>query len=458
MAGTRLVVPTPTARAMREHRCATATRVPSRVALIALLALWFTTGCSGMAPVPRRTSSSTTPPHVRTSGTSSVQAPSTTSSGTLRSSATTPVSARPTTTGPTTTGPTTTGQATSVSCGKRLAAAMTPAQRAGQLLMVGLTPTMSSSVLAAQVRNEGIGAVIYVGGWYGGAAPAATTSARLQAAAGGHLLIAADQEGGAVQQLRGPGFSAIPSARIQGTTGTVTERGNVQVWSRELRAAGINVNLAPVADTVPTSLGAANAPIGYYNRDFSRGDPTTNGRYVAAFVQASLAAGIAPTLKHFPGLGRVTGNTDTTSKGTTDYTMSAIDPYLVPFAAGVGAGAPLVMVSSAFYPRLDPANRAMFSWAVVTGLLRHRLGFTGVAITDSVSASAAADVPVGQRATRFIAAGGDIVLTTDASQTPVMLGAIAAKRAASPAFATQVNEAAARVLDLKARLGLEHCP
>jgi beta-N-acetylhexosaminidase len=317
---------------------------------------------------------------------------------------------------------------------------------------------MSSGVLAGQVRNEGIGAVIYVGGWYGGAAPAATASARLQSATGGHLLIAADQEGGAVQQLRGPGFSAIPSARVQGTTGTATERGNVQLWARELPAAGINVNLAPVADTVPTSLGAANMPIGYYNRDFSRGDPTTNGQYVAAFVQASLAAGIAPTLKHFPGLGRVTGNTDTTNQGITDYTTSATDPYLVPFEAGIDAGTPLVMVSSAFYPRLDPANQAMFSWAIVTGLLRQRLGFTGVAITDSVAAKAVADVPVGQRATRFIAAGGDIVLTTAASEAPLMLEAIAAKRAASPAFAAQVDAASARVLDLKARMGLVRCP
>ncbi|HEV7194908.1 MAG TPA: glycoside hydrolase family 3 protein, partial [Pedococcus sp.] len=75
---------------------------------------------------------------------------------------------------------------------------------------------MSSRALGDQVRAEGIGAVIYLGGWYGGTASVATVSARLQAAAGGHLLIAADQEGGAVQQLRGPGFSSIPSARVQG--------------------------------------------------------------------------------------------------------------------------------------------------------------------------------------------------------------------------------------------------
>ena len=86
------------------------------------------------------------------------------------------------------------------------------------------------------------------------------------------------------------------------------------------------------------------------------------------------------------------------------------------------------------------------------------MGFEGVVITDDVGAArAVAAVPVGQRATRFIAAGGDIVLDGRSSQAPVMLKAIAAKRAASPAFADQVDAAAARVLDLKADLGLVKC-
>ena len=77
------------------------------------------------------------------------------------------------------------------------------------------------------------------------------------------------------------------------------------------------------------------------------------------------------------------------------------------------------MVSSARYPRLDPEHQAMFSKAIVTDLLRHRMGFDGVVITDDVGAAAAvASVPVGERATRFIAAGGDIVLTANAAQAP----------------------------------------
>ena len=335
---------------------------------------------------------------------------------------------------------------------------MTPVQRAGQLLMVGLQPTGSSRALAAQVKAQGLGGVIYLGGWSNGVSGIAAISARLQAAAPAGLLVAADQEGGQVQQLRGTGFAPMPSARTQAQSGVATEEKNAQAWSRALAKAGVNVNLAPVADTVPTSLGAANQPIGRYRRDFSPGSPQTNARYAAAFVRGTLAAGIAPTVKHFPGLGRITGNTDVTSTGITDRTTDADDPYLAPFAAGIKAGAPLVMVSSAHYPRLDARNPAMFSKPIVTGLLRDTMGFDGVVITDDVGAAkAVAAVPVGQRATRFIAAGGDIVLTAKSAQAPVMLKAIAAQRAASPAFADQVDAAAARVLDLKADLGLVKC-
>lgn len=324
--------------------------------------------------------------------------------------------------------------------------------------MVGLQPTGSSTRLAAQVKAQHLGGVIYLGGWSGGTASMARISARLQKGGGGSLLIAADQEGGQVQQLKGPGFSQMPSARAQSDTGTKAEEANVREWSQELAKAGVTINLAPVADTVPTSIGAANQPIGRYRRDFVPGSAKGNATYVAAFVRGSLAADVIPTVKHFPGLGRVTGNTDVTTVGTTDSTTDIGDPYLQPFEAGIEAGAPVVMVSSARYPKLDAENRAMFSSKVIDGLLRDDLGYDGVVITDDVGAAKAVQgVPVGDRATRFIAAGGDIVLTADADQAATMLKAIARKRAASATFATQVDTAAARVLDLKADSGLLTC-
>lgn len=423
-------------------------RGTTAVAVVSMLALGVSASCS---TTPRSTGPATTTGAHSTPTPSSAAIPRQ-SSPAVRTTAPRPRASTPPTTAKTT------AAAHPASCGQRLAAAMTPAQRAGQLLMVGLEPAMSSRGLAAQVRAQGLGGVIYVGGWHGGAASVAMVSARLQAAAAGHLLIAADQEGGAVQQLRGAGFSRIPSARSQGTMGTASEERDARLWSRELGAAGVNVNLAPVADTVPTWLGAANAPIGHYERDFAPGDPSTNGRYAAAFVRGTLAAGIAPTAKHFPGLGRVRGNTDTTSQGITDTTTWATDPYLASFRATIAAGAPLVMVSSAFYPRLDRVDPAVFSAPVVTGLLRQRLGFAGVVVSDDLgSAVSVGRVPVGQRATRFVAAGGDIVLTTVASQAPAMVAALLARRASSAAFAARMDASAARVLDLKARLRLVRC-
>ncbi|WP_082580850.1 glycoside hydrolase family 3 N-terminal domain-containing protein [Phycicoccus sp. Root563] len=412
---------------------------PLRALGVASLAALLAAGCD----TATRTSSAPT-----TSGVSSTSTPPTTSPTSASGSSSTSTSSTPSST---TTTP-------APSCGQRLASKLTPAQRAGQLLMVGLQPTGSSSRLAAQVKSQHLGGVIYLGGWSGGTASMARISARLQQGAGGSLLIAADQEGGQVQQLKGPGFTRMPSARTQGQGGPRTEEANVAAWSRELAKAGVTINLAPVADTVPTSLGAANQPIGRYRRDFVPGSSQGNATYVAAFVRGSLAADVIPTVKHFPGLGRITGNTDVTTAGTTDATTDAGDSYLAPFTAGIKAGAPVVMVSSARYPRLDPDNRAMFSRGVISGLLRGKLGFDGVVITDDVGAAkAVAAVPVGDRATRFLAAGGDIVLTARSDQAGTMLKAIARKRAASPAFATQVDAAAARVLDLKADSGLVSC-
>ncbi|WP_141777690.1 glycoside hydrolase family 3 N-terminal domain-containing protein [Phycicoccus sp. SLBN-51] len=399
-----------------------------------------------------------------TSATTSSSTATTSTSPAASSSTSTPTrSASPTTT--TTTTRATPSATHTASCAERLAASLTPSQRVGQLLMVGLQPSGSSRALAQQVARDHLGGVIYLGGWQG-SGTVRQVSQRLQAATeagraatgGVGLLVAADQEGGQVQQLKGAGFSAIPSARTQATLGTTALTQDVRTWSRELTRAGVNINLAPVSDTVPTTLGAGNAPIGRYRRDFVPGDPQANGRYAAAFVRGTLAAGVAPTVKHFPGLGRVTGNTDVTTSGTTDWTTSATDPYLEPFRDGIRAGAPLVMVSSARYPRIDAENRAMFSKAVVTDLLRGRLGFDGVVITDDVGAAkAVAAVPVGERATRFIAAGGDIVLTANAGQAPTMRAAIQARMKASPAFVRQVDASVERVLALKVRLGLASC-
>ena len=317
-------------------------------------------------------------------------------------------------------------------------------------------PTFCSTVNVASSRwpqlagvGVGVGVGVVVDGESGDEGDAEVGSA------GVGLLVAADQEGGQVRHLRGTGFTATPSALSQGRAGTAGP--NASTVARELTAVGVNVDLAPVADTVAASFAPRNAPIGAYQREYGN-DPATVTRSVVAAVGGLQQGGVSATLKHFPGLGRVTGNTDLTAGGTTDATTTADDPYLEPFRAGIQAGADLVMVSSATYAKLDPANRAAFSRAVVTGLLRETLGYDGVVISDDLGAAVAvAETPPADRATRFVAAGGDIVLTGLPQTVPTMAGALRDKAAAEPAFAAQVDAAATRVLDLKAKRGLAAC-
>jgi beta-glucosidase-like glycosyl hydrolase len=337
---------------------------------------------------------------------------------------------------------------------------MTPAQRAGQLFMAGTPATTASAAVLGVIRRQHVGSVILTGRSHASVSATHAVTRRLQAAAtaaatgGVPLVVAADQEGGNVQVLQGPGFSRMPTALTQGGWGAVQLKGSARTWGRQLAAAGVNLNLAPVMDTVPSAAAArTNAPIGFYRREFGY-TPSTVATHGTAFLTGMASAGVATSVKHFPGLGRVRGNTDTTA-GVTDTVTTATDPYLRPFAAGVRAGAPFLMPSSAYYSRIDPRHPAAFSPTVLQGLVRRQLGFTGVVISDDLgSAKQVARWTPGQRATMFLDAGGDMVLTVDPSIVPAMVQAVTARMASSPAFARKVDAAALRVLTVKHRMGL----
>lgn len=334
-------------------------------------------------------------------------------------------------------------------------------QRLGQLLMVGFDTNAPLNSLDDLVAKEHVGNVIYLGGWEG--APKVTrTSTHLQGlvspegTGGVGLLIAADQEGGVVHQLRGEGFTRPPTASKQAQMSPAELTREATGWAKEIKAAGVNVNLAPVTDTVPKEIGKDNEPIGRWGRQYGS-TPKAVSRSATAFLEGMLEGGVEGTVKHFPGLGRVRNNTDFSATGITDSVATTDDPFLQPFADGIEAGAGLVMMASARYPKLDKANPAMFSEKIVTGLLREQMGYEGVVITDDVNAQALDAVPVGDRAVRHIGAGGDIVLTGAASDADEMLEALAAKSAADAGFAAQVDASVARVLTLKERMGLLPC-
>ena len=334
-------------------------------------------------------------------------------------------------------------------------------QRLGQLLMVGFDTNAPLGSLDELVGESHVGNVIYLGGW-DGAAKVTRTSRHLQglvsedATGDVGLLVAADQEGGEVHQLRGEGFTRPPSAKEQARMSASALTRAATGWARELKAAGVNVNLAPVTDTVPADIGRANEPIGRYGRQYGS-DPDTVERASRAFLEGMLDGGVEGTVKHFPGLGRIRNNTDFHSTGITDRVTDADDPFLEPFTAGVEAGAGLVMVGSARYSRLDPGIPAMFSEPIVTDLLRGDLGYDGVVITDDVNAAAVRSTPAPQRAVKVLEAGGDIVLTGDASVARGMLAALSKRADEDPGFAKRVDASVERVIALKERMGLLPC-
>ncbi|MDP9384363.1 MAG: hypothetical protein M3P50_03850, partial [Actinomycetota bacterium] len=206
-----------------------------------------------------------------------------------------------------------------------------------------------------------------------------------------------------------------------------------------LRASGVNVSLAPVAD-VPTVPGSALA-----GRAFSS-DIEAAASAVGEAVRGFREGGVAPTAKHFPGLGGATVNTDDAPADVEER------PDLRPFAAAVEAGVPLVMLSHARYPAVDADRIASQSSAVVEGLLRDELGFRGVAVTDSMEAAAAvATGTLEATAERSIRAGVDLLLTTGRGSYLRIYRHLETAARRSPALAERVREAAERVGALRRR-------
>ena len=253
----------------------------------------------------------------------------------------------------------------------------------------------------------------------------------------------------------------MPSELVQGTWTTSTLRTQAETWGSQLHAAGVNLNLAPVMDVVPAATAATNAPIGALDREFGS-DPQTNGEHGVAFIDGMAPAGVASVAKHFPGLGRVTGNTDFTSN-VADSVTTATDPYLNSYRDAINAGVPYMMVAEATYTQIDPSHLAVFS-PVIMRLLRNGLGFNGVIVSDDLgSAEAVASIPAGQRAIDFLDAGGDLITSQSIAPAEQMAATVLSwrprtplpcnrRRRRAPGARRQAGARAAALLMLSARM------
>lgn len=325
--------------------------------------------------------------------------------------------------------------------------------------MVGVSSGDLSDDTTAALRGTRAGSVVLLGNSTAGTQAVRRLTDRVRGEAarpsGVELLVAADQEGGQVQRLRGPGFADIPSARRQADQSDAELADRAETWGRQLRDAGVSADLAPVADVVPAECEEVNEPIARPDRGYGS-DPARVAGKTTAFVRGMDRAVVASASKHFPGLGRVRGNTDFAERVVDRSTVRG-DATLRGFAATVRAGVDMLMVSSAFYAELDADRRAAFSSTILVGMLRQDLDFAGVVISDDLAARAVRDVDAGQCALRFLRAGGDLAIVGDPALASEMARAVRNRAADDPQFADRVKASAPRVLALKERRGLAEC-
>ncbi len=329
------------------------------------------------------------------------------------------------------------------------AAARLPlARRVGELLVMSFDGPAAPDYIFRRLRaGEGTGVILF-----GKNAPDAgavkALTATLQKAAGNRALVSTDQEGGDIRSLA---FSA-PEAS-QGRQASAAAAGAAaRETAQGLEAVGVNVNLAPVAD-VASATGSVVA-----GRAFP-GDARAVGASTGAAVRAYGRARVAATVKHFPGLGRATTNTDDEGVTIAASRADLLGTDLAPFRDAIGAGTPLVMASHALYPALDQRRIASQSPAVLGDILRGQLGFRGAVVTDSIEAQAVLDrSDVGTAAQRSIEGGADLVLMTGSGSFNQVQPRLLARARRDARFRARVTAAAGRVLALKRRLGLAAPP
>jgi beta-N-acetylhexosaminidase len=350
-------------------------------------------------------------------------------------------------------------------------ARMTLDEKIGQLIVPAFQSTYLSSDsdefdrLARLVREVQVGGFIMFGGTelapnvllnptygtviLGQPLAAASTLNRLQDLAKWPLLNAADFESGAGFRLAGA--TAFPREMAFGAANDerlTYEAGRIA--AQESRALGIHVDFAPVVDV---NNNPRNPVIN--TRSFGE-DPTRVGALAAAYVRGLVSGGAIATLKHFPGHGDTATDTHL-GLATIPYARDRLAQIeLPPFKAAIAAGADAVMVAHIALPEIDPApgTPATLSQPIVTGLLRKELGFHGLVYTDSMEMQGVAkQFSPGEAAVRAVQAGNDFVL-----HSPDERAAVAALKkavAAGTISQARIDESVTRILQTKARLGLD---
>jgi len=275
---------------------------------------------------------------------------------------------------------------------------------AGQRLVVRTDAAPDRKLLARAGAGQIAGVIVFPGTDQG--EPAVRQGVeRLQEAAaqGGEppLIVATDQEGGGVKR-----FLEAPPQRAPAQLAEFGDPGDSRLEGKAtanfLTRIGINVDLAPVLD-VPSTPDSVIALRAFGD------DPAQVSELGLAFADGLANGGALATAKHFPGIGRSTLNTDF-SPSAIDASRRELAGDLKPFEEAIAQDVPLIMVGLAAYPGLGSKEPAALSPEIAQGLLRDRLGFEGVSITDDLQAGAVASTLSSPRAAVAAAAAGDDLL------------------------------------------------
>ena len=287
------------------------------------------------------------------------------------------------------------------------------ARRAAQLVVA---PAQENDVLAARPMVEaGVGGLLLFGSAAPADLPRQLAALHRHALGGLPPLVMTDEEGGEIQRMANL-VGNLPWPRTMAATMTPGQvRALAAQVGRRMRAAGITMDLAPVLDLSDSPGPNATYPDG--PRSFSVHPAVATG-YGLAFAHGLQDGGVIPVVKHFPGLGQASANTD--FGRATDPPLGTLKAgALLPFEAAIKHGLPAVMVGEVSVPGLTHGQPATLSSAAITGLLRGQLGFHGLVLTDSLSGAAIQQAGYGipQAAVRAIEAGADMV-TFDTSNPP----------------------------------------
>ncbi len=278
-------------------------------------------------------------------------------------------------------------------------------------------PAQETDVEAVQPEvAQGVGGILL----FGSAAPSdlgvELSAIETSAPRGVKPLVMTDEEGGGVQRMANL-VGSLPWARQMGSSMTAAQIESLaESVGRAMLQQGVTMDLAPVLDTDGGVGPSAVDPDG--SRSFSA-SPTIASEDGLAFAEGLVAAGVIPVVKHFPGLGGATANTDDGPAATLPYSTLK-GAGLLPFEAAIDAGLPAVMVSNASVPGLTTLP-ASLSAAAIRGLLRGRLHFRGLIITDSLDSGAitALGLSVAQATVESLSAGADMVMFSAGSPAQV---------------------------------------